>query len=110
MSTVAVSDASFATDVLTSPHPVLVDFWAEWCAPCRALGPTLEQLASEFSGKITVAKINIEENPAIAQQYRVRSIPTLMLFKDGSLHSTKVGALPREALAEWVRSVVQSAP
>jgi thioredoxin 1 len=106
MATLSVTDSSFATEVLQASTPVLVDFWAEWCAPCRAVGPVLEQLSAELDGKVKIVKLNIEDSPEVANQYRIRSIPTLMLFKDGAVQSTKVGALPKEALAEWVKGVV----
>ena len=106
MATLSVTDSSFATEVLQASTLVLVDFWAEWCAPCRAVGPVLEQLSAELDGKVKIVKLNIEDSPEVANQYRIRSIPTLMLFKDGAVQSTKVGALPKEALAAWVKGVV----
>jgi thioredoxin 1 len=106
MATLPVTDSTFATEVLNASTPVLVDFWAEWCGPCRALGPVLEQLSADFDGKVKIVKLNIEDSPEVANQYRIRSIPTLMLFKGGNVQSTKVGALPKEALAEWVRSAL----
>ena len=106
MATLPVTDSNFSTEVLKASTPVLVDFWAEWCGPCRAVGPVLEQLSTEFDGQVKIAKVNIEESPEIANQYRIRSIPTLMLFKGGEVQSIKVGALPKEALAEWVKSAL----
>jgi thioredoxin 1 len=98
-----ISDASFEADVLKAPGLVLVDFWAEWCGPCKMIGPVLEELARDMQGKVTIGKVNVDENPASAGNYGVRSIPTLMLFKDGKLVSTKVGALPKQALQTWVQ-------
>lgn len=101
-----VSDATFETDVLKADRPVLVDFWAEWCGPCKQIAPALEELASEMGEKVTVAKINIDENPGTPSKYGVRGIPTLMLFKNGTVAATKVGALPKSKLYEWVESVL----
>ena len=106
MSTRAVTDASFEADVLKSTGPVLVDFWAEWCGPCKMIGPSLEELSKEMGEKVTVAKLNIDENPGTPQRYGVRGIPTLMLFKNGQVAATKVGALPKTQLFTWVESVL----
>jgi thioredoxin 1 len=100
--TKAVTDATFETDVLKSEGAVLVDFWAEWCGPCRAIAPALEELAAEYGGKITVAKVNIDENPQTPTNYAVRGIPTLILFKDGKPAATQVGALPKSQLKTWI--------
>lgn len=104
MSTTKVTDDSFESDVLGASKPVLVDFWAEWCGPCKQIAPALEEIATELGEKVTVAKINIDENPGTPQKFNVRGIPTLMLFKDGELAATKVGALPKSKLFEWVES------
>jgi thioredoxin 1 len=103
---IAVTDSSFETDVKNSPLPVVVDFWAEWCGPCKQIAPTLIEIAAEMEGKVIIAKVNIDENPTVPSQYGVRGIPTLMLFKDGEVAATKVGALPKNKLLEWVQSVV----
>ena len=100
--TVTVTDTSFASDVLGSDKPVLVDFWAEWCGPCKMIAPALEELSREYSGKLTVAKVNIDENPVTPNNYAVRGIPTLILFKDGKPAATQVGALPKSQLRQWV--------
>ena len=97
-----VTDESFATDVLKAAGPVLVDFWAEWCGPCKAIGPALEDIAGELAGQLTVAKVNIDENPLTPNHFAVRGIPTLILFKDGQPVATQVGALPKSRLKEWI--------
>jgi thioredoxin 1 len=96
--TKTVTDHSFKADVLESPKPVLVDYWAEWCGPCRMIGPIVEESATDYSDRLTVAKLNIDENAATARQYGIRSIPTLMLFKDGQPVATHVGSLSRSQL------------
>ncbi len=101
-----VSDATFESDVLEANGPVLVDFWAEWCGPCKQIAPALEALAGELNGRLTIAKLNIDENPTTPSKYGVRGIPTLMIFKDGQLAATKVGTLPKNKLYEWVDSVI----
>ncbi|MDX2101560.1 MAG: thioredoxin [Alphaproteobacteria bacterium] len=106
MGTQAVSDASFEADVLKAPGPVLVDFWAEWCGPCRQIAPALEELATQLGDRVTVAKLNIDENQGAPQRYGVRGIPTLLLFKNGQVVAQKVGALPKSALFQWVESVL----
>jgi len=104
MATKPVTDASFESDVLKSSGPVLVDFWAEWCGPCKQIGPYLEEIATEMADKVKVAKINIDDNPMTPSKYGVRGIPTLMLFKDGEVAAMKVGALPKSKLVEWLQS------
>ena len=99
---VEVTDSSFDEQVLNAPGPILVDFWAEWCGPYKQIAPSLEEIASEMDGKITIAKINIDENPETPGRYGVRGIPTLMIFKNGSVADTKVGALPKGQLSSWV--------
>lgn len=106
MATTKVTDESFEADVLKSDGVVLVDYWAEWCGPCKQIGPALEEIAKEMSGSLTVAKINIDENPQTPTSYGVRGIPTLMLFKDGQIAATKVGALPKNKIVEWINDSV----
>ncbi len=106
MATEKVSDASFAADVLQSDTPVVVDFWAEWCGPCKQIGPALEEISDELDGKVRIAKMNIDENPNIPQQYGVRAIPTLMIFKGGELASTQVGAQTKSKLADWINGEI----
>ncbi len=106
MTTIAVSDDSFETDVLKADGAILVDFWAEWCGPCKTISPALEEIAAEMDGRLRIAKVNIDENPLTPQKYGVRGIPTLMLFKDGQVAATKVGALAKSQLQEWVESVL----
>jgi thioredoxin 1 len=101
-----VTDDTFNADVLKADKPVLVDFWAEWCGPCKQIAPALEALASDLRERVTVAKLNIDENPMTPSKYGVRGIPTLMLFKDGQVAATKIGALPQGKLFEWVESVL----
>jgi thioredoxin 1 len=102
MSTVAVTDDSFERDVLQAEGPVLVDFWAEWCGPCKQIAPALEQIADELGANVTIAKLNIEESPTTPSRYGVRGIPTMMLFKGGQMASMKVGAMPKQKILEWL--------
>ena len=98
------SDAAFENDVLKSDKPVLVDYWAEWCGPCKMIAPVLEDMAKEYSGRLTVAKLDIDANPGITSQFGIRGIPTLILFKGGKAHAQKVGALSKSQLAAFVDS------
>ena len=97
-----VSDSSFEADVLQSDKPVLVDFWAEWCGPCRAIAPTLDELAGVYDGKLQIAKINVDDNRAVPAKFGIRGIPTLMVFKNGQLAATKVGALTKAQLTQFL--------
>lgn len=104
--TVKATDASFEQEVLKADVPVLVDFWAEWCGPCRMIGPSLEDISKEMDGKLKVVKLNIDENPQAPSRYNVRSIPTLLLFKNGQVAATKIGAEPKQKLVSWINTVV----
>ncbi|CAN1573844.1 TrxA Thiol-disulfide isomerase and thioredoxins [Burkholderiaceae bacterium] len=101
-----VSDVSFDADVLKSSQPVLVDYWAAWCGPCKMIAPMLEEVATEFAGKVTVAKLNVDENQETAAKFNIRGIPTLMLFKDGKVAATKVGALSKSQLTEFLNGAI----
>jgi thioredoxin 1 len=102
MPTMKTTDADFAADVLASDLPVLVDFWAEWCGPCKAIGPALEEISEAMGDKVAIAKLNIDENPSTPQTYNVRGIPTLLIFKNGEVAAEKIGAMPKSALEQWV--------
>ena len=107
MTPTKVTDSSFDAKVIESDRPVLVDFWAEWCGPCIQIAPALEELASEYSEKLTVAKVNIDENPETPTRYGVRGIPTLILFKNGEIAATKIGAMSKSKLAKWIDTSIK---
>jgi len=106
MATKAITDKSFHEDVLAAEGPVLVDFWAEWCGPCKMIGPSLEEISEELEGKVTIAKLNIDENPDAPGRYGVRGIPTMIVFKGGQPAATQVGAAPKSALKKWIESAI----
>ena len=101
-----VTDASFDNDVLQSSEPVVVDFWAEWCGPCKMIAPSLDEIASEMDGKVKIAKLNVDENQATAMKYGVRSIPMLIMFKNGEPAATQLGAAPKGKLVDWIKSSI----
>jgi thioredoxin 1 len=102
MATKKITDDSFQADVLDASGVVLVDYWAEWCGPCKQIAPALDEISEEMGEKITIAKLNIDENPVSPTSYGVRGIPTLMIFKDGELRATKVGAMPKSKIVDWI--------
>ena len=108
MATTSVTDSSFQADVLAAGKPVLVDFWAEWCGPCRMIAPALEELSQELGDKVTIVKLNIDENPEAPGKYGVRGIPTMILFKDGQPAATKVGAEPKSRIQAWLEGALSS--
>jgi thioredoxin 1 len=106
MATVKVDSRNFQADVLDASEPVVVDFWAEWCGPCRMIAPALDEISAELGGKVKIAKLNIDENPDLAARFGVRSIPTLMIFKGGEVADVKVGAAPKTALSNWINGAL----
>jgi len=104
--TAHVTDQSFENDVLKSSEPVVVDFWAEWCGPCRMIAPALEEISNEMAGKVKIVKLNVDENPRVATRFGIRSIPTLMIFKSGQLAAQKVGAASKGDLSKWISASV----
>jgi len=106
MSTAKVTDATFEADVLQSAEPVVVDFWAEWCGPCKMIGPSLEEISNEMAGKVKILKMNVDENQAVPAKLGIRGIPALLLFKGGKLAAQKVGAAPKSALVSWINGAI----
>ena len=106
MSTLKITDSTFSSDVLQAEKPVLVDFWAEWCGPCKAIAPALEDIAKTLGDRVKIAKLNIDDNQSTPSTYGVRGIPTLMLFRDGEVTATKIGALPANKLSAWIEDAL----
>ncbi|WP_407965522.1 thioredoxin [Bartonella sp. C271] len=104
MTCIKIDSSNFESEILTSPFPIVVDFWAEWCGPCKSIAPILDEIATEMQSQIKVAKINIDENPELATQYGIRSIPTLLMFKNGKVSSNKVGAASKGHIVEWIKN------
>ena len=102
-----VTDSSFEAEVMNSSEPVVVDFWAEWCGPCRTIAPALDEIASDLQGKVKIARLNVDENPEVTGKYRIHSIPTLMMFKNGKSVASKVGAETKSELSHWIAAAVQ---
>ncbi len=105
-SSTAVTDATFDSDVIKAEEPVVVDFWAEWCGPCKMISPALEEIAAEMNGKVRIAKMNVDENQDTVMKYGIRSIPTLIMFKNGEPAATQVGAAPKGKLVDWIKSSI----
>ena len=101
-----VSDATFESEVLKATSPVVVDFWAEWCGPCRMIAPALEEIASSLGEKVKIVKLHVDENPQVAAKYNIQSIPTLMIFKNGNMSSRQIGAAPKQKLEQWITAAV----
>ncbi len=106
MTTTKVTDNSFDKDVLKAAGPVVVDFWAEWCGPCKAIGPALEEISKEMGGAVTIAKLNVDDNPNVSAKYGIRSIPTLLVFRNGEVAASKIGAASKAQLAAWIKTAV----
>ena len=104
--TIEIKEANFETEVLQSKQPVLVDFWAEWCGPCRTVAPVLEEVAGELKGRLKIVKLNVDENPETAAKYGIQSIPTLMIFKNGEMASRQIGAAPKAKIVQWITGAV----
>ncbi|MEZ5775973.1 MAG: thioredoxin [Hyphomicrobiaceae bacterium] len=109
MPTSAVTDKNFESEVKNASGPVVVDFWAEWCGPCKAIGPALEEIAEEMAGKVKIAKVNVDHNPGLSSQFGIRAIPTLMIFNQGKVVATQQGALPKGRLSDWIKRTIEAA-